>query len=263
MTTRKLPSFLLASTVSLAALMALSHSAFAQPLGASYAAWPNPFLTQPAEPPALTWDPMRFEVGLDTRTRWLYNDAGKRLTGNNTPNGGGISLQADVFRLRDRIALRVDLGWIETKTSSIQSGSSGATETLDTNLVDLGLSARYQVLGWLAPFARVAGGLGWDKVDVTLTSGNLHDREVFQQGSLGGGLFVRSPGLRLHPTSNLLRVGLAASLEGGYQIASSSDFSLTPAPSSTSTSPIPTSPVAIGHMGRSAAYLRASLGLTF
>ena len=116
---------------------------------------PVPRLTPPAGP-ATSWDPLRFQVGLETRTTWMMDDAARRLAGKRAPTGGGLSLQADVLRPNDMITVRVDLGWVKTSTSNVQDSTS-LVERLDTNVLSLGLSARTNLLRWLAPYARLAG----------------------------------------------------------------------------------------------------------
>ncbi len=214
------------------------------------------------EGPVASWDPLRFEVALESRTTWPLDDAAKRLAGKRAQAGGGLSLQADVLRPNDRATFRVDLSWIATSTSNFQD-SSNLPEKLDTNAISLGLSARYHLWHWFAPYARLAGGVGWDKLTVGDGSSSLHDRQVFGQGSAGAGIWLRSPGLRLGQSRWAPRVGVVGQIEGGYALASGSDFSLQSSPGSSGSSPIPTSPVAIGHVSRSAPYLRVSAGIAF
>ena len=222
---------------------------------------PAPQLTVP-EGPVTSWDPLRFEVAGETRTNWLLDDSAKRLAGRRAPTGGGLSLQADVLRPNDKMAARLDLGWVTTTTTTYQDGSI-LTEKLETNLISLGLSARYNLLRWLAPYARLAGGVGWDKLTVGAGTGNLHDRQVFGQGSAGAGLSLRSPGLRFWQSPSAPFVGVMGQIEGGFALATGSDFALQSSPAGSGTSTIPTAPVAIGHAGRSAPYLRVSFGIAF
>jgi|GEM_PF-1554630 len=227
------------------------------PYAAQQGAQPQPKLFEP-EGPVTTWDPLRFTVALESRASWLFDSGAKRLMESRYPVGGGVSVQADVFRPNDRIAIRLDLGWITTSHTSFQSGSV-LTEKLDSNLFSLGASLRYHVLRWLAPFARISGGLGWDKLRVA----DLHDRQQFEQGALGAGVLLRSPGLRLWQGSYSPALAVLGNLEAGYAVATSSDWVVRSTSLSSSASPIPTNSVAIGHMGRSAPYLRVSLGIAF
>jgi hypothetical protein len=214
--------------------------------------------------PVTSWEPLRFEVALETRTNWLLDDSAKRLAGKRAPTGAGLSLQADVLRPNDKIAARLDLGWVTTSTTTTQDNSM-LTEKLDTNSISLGLSARYNLLRWLAPYARLAGGVGWDKITVGDGTGDLHDRRVFGQGSVGAGLSLRSVGLHFwqSPSSRSAPlVGVMGQIEGGYALATGSDIALQSSPASGANT-IPTSPVTLGHVGRSAPYLRVSFGIAF
>ncbi len=256
------------AAVLLAALFLLPSSPVsAQTYGQPTAAWraPRPHQApRPTEPegPSTSWDPLRFEVALETRTTWLQDDAAKRLAGKRAPVAGGLSLQADVLRPSDKLTVRLDLGWITT--SSTIPDYTALSERLDSNAISLGLGVRYDLLRWLAPFARLAGGVGWDKV--SLGSGgtnNLHDREVFGQGSAGAGVLLRSPGLRFWQSPAAPFFGLVGQIEGGYYLGTSSDFSLQSSPAGSGSGSIPTSAVAIGRVGRGAPYLRVSFGIAF
>lgn len=222
---------------------------------------PAPQLTVP-EGPMTSWEPLRFEVALETRTSWLLDDGARRLAGKNAPTGGGLSLQADVLRPNDKVAARVDLGWITTSSTTYQDGSM-LFEKLETNLISLGVSARYNLLRWLAPYARLAGGVGWDKLNVGSGPANLHDRRVFGQGSAGAGVQLRSPGLRFWQSPSAPLVGVMGQIEGGFAVSTGSDFALQSSPAGSGANTIPTTPVAIGHVGRNAPYLRATFGIAF
>jgi len=226
---------------------------------------PQPRLAPPLtvpEGPVTSWDPLRFAVAFETRTTWLLDDSAKRLAGKRAPTGGGLSLQADILRPDDKLAARLDLGWVTTTSSTFQDNSM-LTEKLETNILSLGLSARYNLLRWLAPYARIAGGVGWDKLTVGNGASDLHDRQVFGQGSVGAGLSLRSPGLRFWQSPSAPFVGVMGQIEGGYALATGSDFALQSSPAGSGANTIPTAPVAIGHAGRSAPYLRISFGIAF
>ena len=228
------------------------------PMPRAELASPRPAQLFESEGPVTSWDPLRFTVAFESRAFWPLDSAQKRLVGKRAPTGEGLSVQADVFRPEARVAVRLDLGWTNTSTAQYWSGSSLA-EQLDTDLFVLGASLRYHVFRWLAPFARLAGGLGRDK----LTVAGMTDREYFEQVTAGAGVFLRTPGLRLWQGTSAPFFGLCGQIEGGYALASGSDIALHSAIPSSSPQPIPTADVALGHVGRSAPYLRASLGLAF
>ena len=171
-------------------------------------------------------------------------------------------MQWDAKRLERIGTLSLDLGWLTTSTSATQD-SSGLQEGLKSNLFSLGVSLRHHLFPWLAPFVRVAGGIGRDDLTVGTGAGDLHDKRVFGQGSVGGGLFLRSPSLRIGSSDSAPQLALIARVEGGYLVGTSTDFTLKSQPAAASSAPIATSPVDIGQVGRNAPYLRLSLGIAF
>jgi len=215
---------------------------------------------QPAEPegPVASWEPLRFAITLEGRAVRPLQDGARRLADEKWPSGGGLSVQADVWRPSDRLAVRLDLGFTRASSESHQSGSS-LREELETDLYQLGASLRYHLLPWLAPYARLSGGLGRDKLAV----GIMKDRQWFGQGAAGAGVLLRSPSLRLWQGRFAPAFGLMGTLEGGYALASGSDFAVRASLPSSSENPIPATEVALGHVGRSAPYLRVSFGLAF
>jgi hypothetical protein len=245
-----------------------SARAVAQTESDAEPAWPYVYQPAPPLPPAApatpvwSWAPSRFGASLEIGTTWPRDAADRRLVGKNASASGGLSLQWDALRFERIATIGVDLGWLTGKSTTSQD-FSGLQENLKSNSIFLGVSVRHYLRPWLAPYARVAGGIGWESLTVGTDSGDLHDRRAFEQGSVGGGLFFRSPRLRLGASASAPHVGLMAHVEGGYVIGASSDFALTSAPANASSTPIPTSPVAIGKVGHDAPYLRVSVGLAF
>ncbi len=248
-----------------------SAGAVAQAESDAAPAWPYVYAPAPPlplpppaapAPPVWSWAPSRFGVALEIGTIWPLDAADRRLVGNNAPGSGGLSLQWDALRLERIATIGVDLGWLTSKSTTSQD-FSGLQEDLKSNSIFLGVSVRHYLHYWLAPYARVAGGIGWDSLTVGSGSGDLHDRRAFGEASVGGGLFFRSPRLRLGASASAPDVGLMAHVEGGYIVGTSSDFVLTSAPANAASTPIPTSPVAIGKVGHDAPYLRISFGLAF
>jgi hypothetical protein len=80
---------------------------------------------------------------------------------------------------------------------------------------------------------------------------------------VGAGLSLRSPSLRFWQSPSAPFVGVMGQIEGGFALATGSDFTLQSSPAGAGASPIPTTPVAIGHAGRGAPYLRVSFGIAF
>jgi hypothetical protein len=228
------------------------------PPGYTLAYPPVPPRPEPVEDsgPALSWEPLRFAVALEHRTSWISDEGAQRVVGNERAAQNGLSAQADVLRPGDKVVLRADLAWLnQTHSAAYLSGQS---EQLKSNVVALGAALRYDLWCWLAPFARVSAGLGWDK----LTVADLHDRKFFGQATVGAGLLLRTPGLYLWRGKHSA-FGLVGQVEGGYALASSSDFVLHADARTSGDQPIPTSDVALGRVSRSVPYLRVSLGLAF
>jgi len=212
--------------------------------------------------PAFAWTSSRFALAGEVRTTWPQNGAARRLIGKDAPVGGGVSLRYDALQPTSKLVASVDLGWASTSTSN---GSASGTESADLNtqLVSLGLSLRYHVFHWLAPYARVAGGIGWDKLIVSTSDGQFQDERSFGHGSVGGGIFLRSPAVIPRPSSTWLSFALMGSVEGSYYLASSSSFALQSSPVAGVKSPVPTPGVPIGEVGRNAPYLRIAVGIAF
>jgi hypothetical protein len=219
---------------------------------------PRP-LTEP-EGPALSWDPLRFGLALETQTTWLRDSAARRLVGKGVPTAAGLSLHYEALRPTPRLIAKLDLGWATSSTSVAQPTDSATMENFDTNMVTLGVSMRYQVFRWLAPYARLAGGVGWDKLSVGSGSGNLHDEHTFGHAAAGGGVFLRSPALCSRPSSSYC-AAIMGHIEGGYLVGSGSTWSLHSSPAPGVSDPVPTASVPVGEMDRRAPYLRISLGI--
>jgi hypothetical protein len=240
-------------------------SAFAQaPWPTAYERPSRPVVRSAPEPegPVFSWDPLRFGLAGELLTTWPQDVGARRLSGKAAPIGGGVSLHYDAWRPSGRLVAKVDLGWTLTSTSDFQEATQNV-ERLRTHLLSLGVSVRYHIFRWLAPYARVAGGLGWDALTVSSPNANLQDEQMFGHGSLGGGAFLRSPGLCLRSSPPSFCFAFIGHIEGGYRLASSSSFALKSSSPAGVDSPVPTASVPIGDVSRNAPYLRASLGLAF
>lgn len=219
---------------------------------------PQP-VTEPTGP-GFSWDPLRFGLALETQTTWLQDGAARRLVGKGVPTALGLSLHVEALRPTHKLTAKLDLGWVTSSTSAAQPMGPN-TESFDTNMVTLGASMRYQLFRWLAPYARLAGGVGWDKLSVGSGSGNLHDEHTFGHAAAGAGVFLRSPAVCLRPSPASYCAALMGHIEGGYLVGSSSTWSLRSSPASGVPDPVPTESVAVGEMARRAPYLRLSLGI--
>ena len=259
-------AILLGLAVALPSTLALAQTEAIAPSPFVYAPPPPFYALPPAAPAAPSWswthDPSRFGVSLETQTLWPQDGAARRLTGKNTSTGGGLSVQWDALRLERLATLGLDLSWLSSQTTTSQD-FSGLQAKQKINVLALGVSVRHHLRPWLAPYARIAGGIGWDNASVNGTIAILHDTRVFGQGSLGGGFFFQSPRLRLWNSASAPHVGLMAHLEGGYILGTRTDHVLESAPATASSNPIPTSSVSVGKVGHSDPYLRVSAGIAF
>jgi hypothetical protein len=217
-------------------------------------------LTEP-EGPTLSWNPLRIGVALETQTTWLQDSAARRIVGKGAPTAVGLALHYEALRPAPNLTVKLDLGWMTSSSTATQPTNSQNEESYDTNLVTLGVSLRYQLVRWMAPYARVAGGMGWDKLSVGNDSGNLDDKHKFGHAAAGGGVFLRSPGLCLRPSTASYCAAVMGHIEGGYMLGTSSTLTLHSSPASGVSNPIPTESVPIGEMSRSAPYLRVSVGI--
>jgi hypothetical protein len=218
-------------------------------------------LTEP-EGPFFAWDALPVGIAAEVQTSWLQDSAARRLVGKGAPTSAGVSLFYEALRPTPRTAAKLDFGWTSSSTSRGQSGTSNL-EKFQTDRLALGLSLRYQVFRWLGPYARVAGGIGWDRVSLGNDSTEMKDSASYAHGSLGGGLFLRSVGLCLRPSPTPYCAAFVAHVEGGYSVGTSSTFSLNSSAPSGVASPIPIESVPLGDMARHAPYLRISAGIAF
>lgn len=252
-------AWLFATAVLTVAPVAQAQSAW-QP--EAYQRTKKPHKPAESEGPFFAWDPLRFGVAAEVQTTWLQDDNARRLVGRGATTAAGLSLHYEALQPSPRTAAKLDLAWTTATTSSNQSGSANL-ERFETNLLSLGVSLRYQVFRWLAPYARLAGGIGWDELSLGSGSARMHDTVTYGQGSVGGGLLLRSLGLCLRPSPTPYCAAFMGQVEGGYSLGTSSTFALKSAPATGVANPIPTESVPIGEMARHAPYLRISAGIAF
>ena len=223
-----------------------------------------PRRSTPAAAPAATWDPLRFAFGGQLQLLFPQGEAYRRLWGGRETTGGGLWLGGELLRARNRITLDLDLGWAITEATQTQSGSA-LSQKFTSNVLTLGASLRYGMLPWLAPYLRVAGGLGWDNIKIS-GSDALADQHMYSLGMVGGGIHLRTPTFRFFQGNSggfQPRMGIMGRVEGGYVFAQNSDIVLRSSFPTASPSPVATSDVAIGKVARSAPYMRITVGVAF
>jgi hypothetical protein len=216
-------------------------------------------LASPEAPSRTSWAPIRYALAFENRTTWLQDSAAKRMLGKRTSTEGGLSLHYDAIEVLDGTTLDLDLGWLTMKASPTLDYSA-ETEQLKRNILSLGVSLRRHLWSWLAPYARMAGGLGWDNLQVGAGDSTLHDTRRFGEATFGAGLYLRTMGWQIRP---LPALGIIARVEGGYALGSETAFSLKSNLPASGSNRVPTSPVPAGSIARNAPYLRVMVGIGF
>jgi len=264
-------TMLRASTILLGGLFALLFlgTAHAQPplyWPAGPAHDPAPTLAVPAaprepEPPVLSWRPLRMSVSLESQTQWMLPDTTRALWGQKVQAGGGLSAQYEAMRLGPAQTLGVDLALVSQKTTR-WTGTNVRQDTSDSRLA-LGASLAHSLWSWCAPYGRVAVGVGATKFSLGNQYADLSDTRWFVEGTLGAGIALRTPSLRLGKTADSFALTGILRVEGGYLVGNSQSFALKSASLAGEETPIPRSNVDVGTASHRAPYLRVSLGLGF
>jgi hypothetical protein len=238
----------------------------ALPAAADEPIWPAAEMAMPAAPsepevPAVSWDPLHFALAAELHSVWIVQDDARRLWGKDRLTSGGLSVSWDALQVGRKMTLGLDLAWIWTKVSAATDATPA--QEISTQVFDLGLSLRYEILHWLAPYVRVGGGMGWADLSLSQSGFELRDRARLYQGSAGAGVFFRSPGLSLGRTKRSPRLAFVGRMEGGYTVGNATEFSLTLQAEGASKNPIPVAPVSSGEVRRRFPYLRVSVGVAF
>jgi hypothetical protein len=86
----------------------------------------------------------------------------------------------------------------------------------------------------------------------------MKDTRRFGEVSVGGGLYLRTPGLAYGKGGPF---GLILRVEGGYSMGSSTSFTLKSTMPTSGDNVIPVAPVAAGTIARNVPYLRVMVGI--
>ena len=191
----------------------------------------------------------------------MLQDDARRLWGKPGLFGEGLSVSYEALRVGGKTTLGLDLSWLATMAST--PPDSQLSQKTSTQVFDLGLTARYQVFRWLSPYARVAGGMGWEVLSIASSGLDLRDRVFLYQGSAGAGLFFRSAGLRFDRTRPWPQVAFVGRVEGGYTIGNATDFLLKLHSDGSNKDPIAVEPVSVGEVVRRFPYMRITVGVGF
>lgn len=206
-----------------------------------------------------------FDVGVVVQTNWNTNRAYDFFSDNDLLPKGGLVIGVDVARSGAAL-FAIDVNALFTGTSSegplpnyISKGEMSETD------LGAGLTLRYDLWSWLAPQARVGGGVALQ--DTLLLSPDFGDlRRKFTTGylTLGGGIALTTPSQRLHRTRSYLNsLGLRIMVEGGYHLGQELEFSVKAKPINDSDAPNPIAQTTLGVLPQSGPYLRVSVHARF
>lgn len=205
-----------------------------------------------------------FDVGFVVQVNWNKDRSYDFFSDNDVLPKGGLVLGADVARF-DAAILAVDLNALFTSTTT--SGPL-PNYVFDAELKQAelggGVTVRYEVLSWLAPQARVGGGVALQ--NTLLSTADFGDlQQDFTTGylTLGGGLAFTTPAHRTSRTRTWFNsLALRVIVEGGYQLASELDFVVKGSSANTST-PNAIADTRLGALQQSGPYLRVSVQARF
>jgi hypothetical protein len=220
-----------------------------------------PAAPREAEPPAFSWRPLRLSVALESQVQWLLPNTSRALWGQKNIDGGGLSVQYQAMRLGPAQTLGVDLSIVSHK--STHATATGIQQETSASRLALGASLGHALRAWCEPYARVAVGVGSTKFTLENQGAALSDTRRFVDGSLGAGIALRTPSLRLGRTADSFAVAGILRVEGGYLVGNSQSFALKSAPPEGEEALIPRSSIDVGTASHRAPYLRLSFGLGF
>jgi hypothetical protein len=205
-----------------------------------------------------------WSVGAEVGPAWHHDGSYLPFVRNSAATPvAGLFVGRDLAHLGPRLTLGAELGW---RTANAQGNVRQAfATTLTTHGVQAALTLRVELLSWLTPYARVAGGASY--LDASVEDGDggtLSGGAWAPYGSAGGGVMLTSgrwfDGIGAHT----LRV--AVSVEGGYQYVAPTAIAVSqpaPADERAASDRVASQSTALGTLDPSAAYLRVTVGLRF
>jgi hypothetical protein len=206
-----------------------------------------------------------FDVGVVVQTNWNTAAAYDFFSDDDILPKGGLSIGADVLNLTGTI-LAFDVNVLFGQTDSqgplpnyIDSGAMDETD------LGAGLTVRHEIFRWLAPQARLGGGLAFQDAVLSGTDFGA-SRQKFTTGylSLGGGLSFTSPAHRLSRTRAFLNsVALRVIVEGGYQWGQDLQFAVKGRAAGNGGAPNAVAAIPLGVLQQSGPYLRVAAQARF
>lgn len=203
--------------------------------------------------------PSSFSVLGVIDNRWNTSNAFDLYNEDDVTTFLGLALAYDVARLSEQFALAVEAGWNmgSTDRDGTLGGTLGRAE-LTTHNTHLALVARYDLLPFLAPHARLSAGLSF--VDMALQSPGdnttFEDHAVAPFLGIGLGASLQTPpGLLATRRGHLRSAQVGVRFEVGYTFSGDVGFSL----DGDNNVRVPVGETSLGSLPRSGAYIHTAL----
>lgn len=218
--------------------------------------------TPRAQPPRVLARP-RFVVMGQVDQRWNTAAAFDLYAEDNVTTFGGVALGYELVALTPELGLTLELGWSigGTDRNSLLGNAISRTE-LRTNNIIAAAVARWDLLPWLAPHARL--GLGLSVVEMSIDSAaddtTFDDNVVAPLLGLGVGASLQTPrGLLATSAGEFTSVQLGVRLELGYTLAGSAGFELQGDPDVR----VPVGATSLGGLPRSGPHIHSAAFVRF
>jgi hypothetical protein len=190
--------------------------------------------------------------------RWNTAPSFDLFSDNDVTHFYGVALAYDVISFSDKLNVAMELGWNtgNSHRSDLLGGAISHT-TLLTHNVNTAVTARFDLLPWLAPHARLS--LGLSVLDMSLTSQGddrtFADHVVSPFIGLGVGTSIQTPaGALATRNGHFSSLKLGVRFEGGYTLAGSAGFSL----HANDNPRVPVTDSSVGGLARSGVYIQTA-----
>jgi hypothetical protein len=226
---------------------------------------PNPPTIAPAPPRPVRSAGSSLALAIVFERSWA-NDRGYDVFGDRSRvRQVGLWVAHDIWSISQRVIVAAEAGWVGWDETSDYLDTDVETK-LTTGSLHVGANIRYTLEPWLQPHLRLAVGVSFLEMKIESiedsSAATFSDRRVLPFGSLGGGLFLRTP-TRLfeNKRGNFASLSLGVLVEGGYTLAGAASFSLKP--KEHSKEDIEINSADLGKLNRSGGYVRISLVVRF
>jgi hypothetical protein len=240
----------------------LGHTLFWSALMFAFSALPVQAEVVQASPlHSKAWQPLRWAIGLESETDWLIPDDARRLWGEKSIAGGGLSVAYQGLTAGEQGALGIDFSVISAARQF--TNHLGGTSRMSSTRLLVGASYAYSVARWFAPYLRVAGGTGENTLKMNEYSAEMNDSVWLWEGRAGAGIFLRTMGWHLGRSADSLVFAIVGRLEGGYILGTDASYHLQTNMRFQSSTPINTIAIPVGTVANRSPYLRVSVGVGF